>query len=70
MSDIADRAAWRIEKDLQNARADVMKQPTLNSDGHCHFCDEQIAHERLFCDVDCRDDYDKEQAALRRTGMV
>ncbi|WP_211475172.1 hypothetical protein [Collimonas humicola] len=68
MSDIADRADWRIEKDLQNARAHIGKQAMLDSDGRCHFCDELVAHGRLFCDVDCRDDYDKEQAALRRVG--
>jgi predicted nucleic acid-binding Zn ribbon protein len=70
MSDIADRADWRVEQDIQNARAHVGKQVMLASDGHCHFCDEQVAHTLLFCNVDCRDDYDKEQAALRRTGMA
>ncbi|AMP13370.1 hypothetical protein [Collimonas pratensis] len=68
MSDIADRAIWRIEKDVHNAMAHVRKQPMLESDGRCHFCDEAIAHALLFCSVDCRDDYDKEQAALRRAG--
>lgn len=68
MSDIADRADWRIEQDLQNARAHIGKQPILDRDGRCHFCDELIAHGLLFCNADCRDDYDKEQAALRRAG--
>jgi hypothetical protein len=70
MSDIADRAIWRIEQDVQNARAYVGKQTMLASDGYCHFCDEQIAHGMLFCNVDCRDDYDKEQISLKRAGRV
>ena len=68
MSDIADRAGWRIEKDVQNARAHVSKQALLESDGRCTFCDEVISLGKLFCNVDCRDDYDKEQSALRRAG--
>lgn len=67
MSDVGDRAEWRIEKDIQNALAHVKKMPLQESDGHCHFCDEDIAHGLLFCNPDCRDDYDKEQA-LRRVG--
>jgi hypothetical protein len=68
MSDIADRAGWRIEQDVQNARAHVCKQASLESDGRCHFCDELIAHALLFCNVDCRDDYEKQHAALQRAG--
>jgi hypothetical protein len=68
MSDIADRAIWRIEKDVDNAMAHVRKQPMLERDGRCHFCDEAIVHTLLFCNADCRDDYDKEQVALRRAG--
>lgn len=68
MSDIADRADWRIEKDVQNARVHVSRQAVLENDGRCHFCDELIAHALLFCNVDCRDDYDKEKAALWRAG--
>lgn len=70
MSDIADRADWRIEQDVQNAKAHVGKRPMLDSDGHCHFCDKQIAHGMLFCNADCRNDYDKERARLRRAGMA
>ena len=68
MRDVVDRAEWRIEKDLQNALAHVRKMPLLVRDGHCHFCDEDIAYDRLFCNVDCRDDYDKKQENQRRAG--
>jgi hypothetical protein len=57
---IADRADWRVEQDIRNARAHASKQTMLQSDGRRHFCEEQIAQALLFCNVDCRDDYDKE----------
>ena len=65
MRDVVDRAEWRIEKDLQNALAHVKKMALLERDGHCHFCDEDVTHDRLFCNADCRDDYDKQQVVLR-----
>ena len=42
MSDVADRAEWRIAKDLENAMAHVRKMPQLVADGHCHYCDEDV----------------------------
>lgn len=68
MSDVADRAEWRIAKDLQTAIQHALKIETLESDGHCRFCDEQISYPRRFCNADCRDDYDAELAACRRNG--
>jgi len=68
MSDVADRAEWRIAKDIENAMAHARKTPQLVADGHCHYCDEDIDHARLFCNTDCRDDYQKEQEAKRRAG--
>lgn len=68
MSDVADRADWRIEKDLEIARAYVKGLPVLVRDGYCHFCDEDVASGRLFCDADCRDDYDKGRSAATRAG--
>jgi len=68
MSDIADLAQWRIEQDLCNTLAHVKKSPALEADGFCYFCDETIQHELLFCNVDCRDDFEKEQQARQRAG--
>ena len=68
MSDIADRADWRIAHEMTTALAQVRRIPLLQADHHCHFCQEPIASALLFCDVDCRDDYEREQAALRRAG--
>ena len=68
MSDVADRAEWRIAKDIENAMANARKMPQLVADGHCHYCDEDVAHGLLFCNTDCRDDYQNEQKAKRRAG--
>ena len=67
MSDVADRAEWRIAKDIDAAMAHARRTPQLEADGHCHYCDD-VAHGVLFCNTDCRDDYQKEQEALRRAG--
>ncbi|GAC1610711.1 MAG: hypothetical protein NVS3B3_20150 [Aquirhabdus sp.] len=68
MSDVADRAEWRIAKDLQTALQHGRQVEILDSDGYCCFCDEPAPYPARFCNVDCRDDYDKKQAALHRPG--
>ncbi|MEO6918583.1 MAG: hypothetical protein ABI171_06080 [Collimonas sp.] len=68
MSDVANRAEWRIAMDLTVAKAHARCTPQLEADGYCHYCDEQVAHGALFCNTDCRDDCQWEQEALRRAG--
>ncbi|MEO6919565.1 MAG: hypothetical protein ABI171_11230 [Collimonas sp.] len=68
MSDVADRAEWRIAMDLTVACAHARRTPQLEADGYCHYCDEQVAHGALFCNTECRDDYQREQEAFRRAG--
>lgn len=34
----------------------------LPAAGHCHNCGEALARGRLFCDADCRDDWEHRQA--------
>jgi hypothetical protein len=68
MADVADRAEWRIAKDLQTALQHARKIEILDSDGHCCFCDDDIPYPQRFCNADCRDDYRNKQVPLRRTG--
>lgn len=68
MSDIADRAEWRITKDLQIALQLVRRAEILESNGHCCFCDGPVPYPGRFCNVDCRDDFDKKQSSERRLG--
>ena len=70
MSDVADRAEWRIAKDLQTALQHAHQNEILEIDGHCYFCDEQVPYPRRFCNVDCRDDYDKRNFNLRQSGKI
>lgn len=57
MSDEADRADEAIEVMLAAAR--LRRKPVLPSVGHCHNCDEPVRAGDLFCDADCRDDYER-----------
>jgi len=71
MSDIADRADTLIAMERAVALAAVRKSAhNLVPDGHCYFCDEDVPHDRLFCNADCRDDFDRHNAALKRTGKI
>ncbi|MGS0740423.1 hypothetical protein ACVBEF_01045 [Glaciimonas sp. GG7] len=68
MSDDADRADLRIAAMIQSGLNQARRALGLHSDGRCHFCEESVPNGLLFCNTDCRDDYQKHQAALRRAG--
>jgi hypothetical protein len=68
MSDHADNADSRIYRTIAAGLAAARRAPELQPDCRCHFCDEPLAVQLLFCNVDCRDDYQREQAARRRSG--
>lgn len=55
MPDIADQADDEIEQTLQ--RALRARAPELVPRGTCHNCDQPVR--RLFCDLDCRDDWER-----------
>ncbi|MBV8634889.1 MAG: hypothetical protein JO002_10400 [Burkholderiaceae bacterium] len=68
MSDHADNADSRIYRTINAGLAAARRAPSLQPDCRCHFCDEPVAVELLFCDMDCRDDYQREASALQRAG--
>lgn len=68
MSDHADNADSRIYRTIAAGLAAARRAPALQPDCRCHFCDEPVAVELLFCDMDCRDDYQREATALQRAG--
>lgn len=68
MSDFADRADSIIDAAVVRGLADVRARSPLSPKGACHFCDQDLAGAARFCDADCRDDFEKEQAARRRAG--
>ncbi len=57
MSDYADNADSRIYRTIAADLAAARCARPLLADFHCHFCDEPIGIELLFCDSDCRDDF-------------
>lgn len=68
MSDHADNADNKIYRTIAAGLAAARKAPELQADCHCHFCDEVVAVSLLFCNVDCRDDFDLIEAARKRMG--
>lgn len=58
----ADDIATQLEE-MQREASLRYRKPTLSACGKCHNCDEPLAVNILFCDVDCRDDFEKRQKA-------
>ncbi|RAM61404.1 hypothetical protein RB24_25575 [Herbaspirillum rubrisubalbicans] len=70
MSDHADNADSRIYRTIAAGLAAARRAPTLQPDCHCHFCDEIVAIGQLFCNHDCRDDFEREIAARKISGHM
>lgn len=66
--DDLDRAQQREEQDRERSLAAARSAPLLPATGHCHYCDASVPGEAHFCDADCRADFEREQAAVRRNG--
>lgn len=70
MADEADLAdilqARNLEQALHAART---AKPGIVAYGSCHFCEESVEGKLLFCDEHCQKDWERQQAALKRTGM-
>ncbi|MDP1979154.1 hypothetical protein [Undibacterium sp.] len=68
MSDVADMSDKNVETFIASAIAHVRRQQGMKATGQCRFCEEIITPRTLFCDSDCRDDYEKLKAAVARHG--
>lgn len=69
MMDDIDRAQARELADRELAmRQHAGHAPELPAMGICHYCGSSVAAGHRFCDADCRDGWDNEQAAMRRCG--
>lgn len=67
--DIYDQASEREERDRDAAiDAARRKAGVLPYVGHCYFCSERLDDGKRFCDADCRDGYEFENAQRRRQG--
>lgn len=50
------------ERLIEQARKPIKKLFT----GYCDYCNERISDGRRFCSPECRDDYEMEEAAMKR----
>ncbi|MGC8703639.1 MAG: hypothetical protein ACP5RV_12030 [Thiomonas sp.] len=66
VQDLADQAE-AAEQRFRDAALAVRK-PSLIACGQCHFCAEPLRAGLLFCDSECRDLFEREQAARYRNG--
>jgi hypothetical protein len=54
-----DRATALEEAERDACVAAARNQPAMPAVGHCYNCNEPLPTGRLFCDTDCRDDFQK-----------
>lgn len=64
--DDLDRASELEEK--QRAQAMLLRKPSLQAIGQCWNCSEPVGHGRLFCCIECRDDFQDRKAYEQRNG--
>jgi len=69
MSDHADNADNKIYRTIAAGLAAARRAPSLQPDCRCHFCDESVAVNLLFCNIDCRDDFDRFNSARKKSGL-
>lgn len=69
MADEIDRAQEHEEAMLQAAIASQQNAPRMKPTGSCHWCEEQVEGGLLFCDADCRDEYQRRKEIRRKQGL-
>ncbi|MDR6397282.1 hypothetical protein ACTOWA_04885 [Herbaspirillum seropedicae] len=69
MSDHADNADKKIYGAIAAGLAAARRAPTLQPDCRCHFCDEQVAVNLLFCNIECRNDFDRVNNTRKKCGL-
>jgi len=67
MDDI-ERGQEREQMDRELAIFNQRKRTNLLPVGSCYFCDSILRDGVLFCDADCRTDYERVEKARERNG--
>lgn len=62
--DDSDRATEQEE--MQLAASLTFRKPVLHPNGLCYNCGESVAG--IFCDADCRTDWERQKSAEKRSG--
>lgn len=63
-ADIAQRSIEMLEANRPKKVVEIL-QPY----GYCHYCEEPVSKFKLFCDMHCCEDYQKERDAKKRNGL-
>lgn len=58
-TDPCDIADLEIQRSLDRALKNHRNKKRLTACGKCLYCEESVSNDLLFCDTDCRDDYQK-----------
>lgn len=65
--DAVDRATEEERRVTDNAIRSARKDvPNLRPIGRCHYCREEVAQPKLYCDEDCANDHAAELVAKQR----
>ena len=69
MTDICDAADFEIEEAVNHgiAEARARLRPPRAPDGHCWYCNAEIAEHLAYCDDDCKQDHEYEELIRRKT---
>jgi len=69
--DKIDEAQGLIENVTENHISKIRSRvgKTLLYSGFCYYCYEGVHSPHIFCDLDCRDDYEREQRMNRIEGI-
>lgn len=59
MADVVDQAQKIQEEALEIALGKQKAKPRTNTTGRCLWCNDSTGPQAMFCDADCRDDYEK-----------
>ncbi len=68
VADIVDTANDHAELLLRMSVAQQQRRARLLPRGTCLCCDAPVLPAVMFCDADCREDWEREQAARARNG--
>jgi len=66
VSDEVDLAAEYMDRVLQTALDAHTRANRMKPVGACYYCEAELKSGMLFCDADCRDEYERMIAAQRR----
>lgn len=66
-TDICDQADELIQMSLDNKINEIRSKKPLQPTGNCLNCGDEV--EGLFCDTDCRDDYQYREERSKANGV-